>query len=159
MVQTTANERAFGPMQIGRPNYATEATSSTTNTPKRHNVVAEALGMPMMLLIVINCMPCRLPCAKRYTKCVFQTCHDCSCPNHGQLAHVVQQVYTQSISVGHTARDKPTIKCVATVVGYCVCWFDATDVAHVNRDFIISTVRLQFDLGRNFQHCIQLSIE
>ena len=81
MVQTTANERAFGPMQIGRQNYATEATSSTTNTPKRHNVVAEALGMPMMLLIVINCMPCRLLCAKRYTKCVFQTCHDCM-PNN-----------------------------------------------------------------------------
>ena len=35
---------------------------------------------------------------------------------------------------------------------------NTTDVTHVNRDFTISTIRLQFDLGRNFQHCIQLSI-
>ena len=115
-VQSTVNERAYGPKQIWSRNCATETITSTTNTPKRHSVEAEALGMPMILLIVINCMPCRLLCAKRYTKCAFQTCHDCSCPNHGQLAHVVQEVYTQSISVGHTARDKPTIKCVVVTL-------------------------------------------
>ena len=96
----------------GWPTYAAAAAVA----PGPILVEAEALGMPMILLIVINCMPCRLLCAKKYTKCAFQTCHDCSYPNHGQLAHVVQEVYTQSISVGHTARDKPTIKCVVVTL-------------------------------------------
>ena len=129
-------------------------------------------------------MPCWLLCAKRYTKCVFQTCHDCMPSNTTMLsesrttcsccptslhtidkrrAHCTRQTNNQ-VCGGYLGvlniqpYAPPKCSALAAVIGYCVCWLDATDVAHVNRDFIISTVRLQFDLGRNFQHCIQLSI-